>query len=148
MFAYFTFVTFVQPIFNCFVLQTHNRIPFTAKKKSKLNKLCANRGMRLLFSVLFLLQVMCVTNYFTGIVWMMYYLSSINKISDVVKEFHSDNCFNFKFILWKVHDQGIKKDFSTYLIEIFKKEFQLSLIKKGLQHLFNSDIWKRASALT
>ena len=110
MFEYCTFVRFVLPIFNRFVLQTHNLIPFTAKKKSKLNKLCANKGIRLLFSV-FIAKIVRVTNYFTGYVWMMYYVSSINKISDIVKQFFSDNCLNFKFILWKVHNGKIDKSY-------------------------------------
>ena len=60
MFAYCTFVRFIPPIFNCFILQTYNHIPFTTKKKSKLNKLHANTWMRLLFSLIFLLEKSCV----------------------------------------------------------------------------------------
>ena len=39
-------------------------------------------------------------------------------------------------------------DSSTYLIEIFKKELNTHLFKKGLQPLLSRDIKRRASAFT
>ena len=63
---------------------------------------------------------MCIDNNFTSHVRMVNYVTSEKNIFDIIQKSFGDNCFNFKFVLRKIHDLIVnKRDYLQIFFNLF-----------------------------
>ena len=71
---------------------------------------------------------MCIDNNFTSHVRMVNYVTSEKNIFDIIQKSFGDNCFNFKFVLRKIHDLIVNKRDYLQIFFIFPLSHLMFLI--------------------